>query len=1226
MQTTLLGLAIAFIVALVAALIGPYFIDWNQFRPQFEAEASQVIGAPVRVAGALDARLLPTPTLRLRSVMIGGPNDLGKIRADRLDVEFSLGDLMRGDWRANELSIGGLAVDLGLDRQGKIDLPAAKGQFNLGSLSIDRLNLTGRIALHDAASRKTVELNNVAFSGDVRSLAGAVRGDGSFVLDGTRYPFRISSGKAGEGNGTRVRLTIDPAERPLAADLDGVLSFEARSPRFEGIMTLATIAPKPKNSAAPPVAPWRVTAKVKADHDKAQFDQIEASYGSDERVLKFGGGGDVRFGPSPLWRFALAARQFDADRLLTSDGAKDSGATQPLRWLPALRTLMASLPPSPVPAQIAFSAEQITLGGRPVLNLAADLHSEAALWTIDRLDFHAPGGTQVDFSGSVFAAPATAPGTISGVVDAESSDPDALLAWLEGRNDIAYHSQRPLRLRGDIRVTPDRIAMEAMKAEIEGLTMEGRVAFMAPGAGAGSRFEAMLKADRLDLDTAASFVDSVAGPQSNWPDQATVSLDVGSATSSGQEVHPFLAKFSYNPKTLSLEQLKFGQPGAVTMEGAGSFDRTEATGRLTLAATAASLAQLNALAAPFAPALSTRLNGVASQPGAARLKLSLDLGKNVDQADRGSARAVLELDSPPLKGVTTVTAKPLVAALRGIDLDQLGKSELNVESRLVAGRGDSLLALMGLDRVIAAGDGALQFEGSASGVWRAPVRMTAKMWGAGLDAEAQGTAEPWAGTPKANLNLKVRSVNLAPFLGLKPSDGLAQNIRLFARGSLSGDKLALDDLDSVVAGSRFRGHLALGLGEMREIDGEIGLDAVDVAPAFAYAIGASGHDAAEPLGAGVLKGWRGSIAFQALSGMLPGGTELRPVGGTVKGDGQSLRLDGIKGRIGGGDVTGNIDARQDANGIALNGRFDLAGVDGTALHYRGLKMPAGRTSLQMTISSQGRSVAALTGALTGGGTVTLESATIAGLDPHAFDIAIRTSDAGQMIEDSRLRQLVDPVLSAGSLSVASAQVPFSIRDGRLRVDATTLEAQGARAVVSGGYDIPADQLDIRATLSSTTAGSETSRPSVQLFAVGTPDALNRSLDVSALSSWLALRAIDRETQRLDAIERAPPPPEPSPPDASSTPPSTAALPSPPTSPAVESGRPPAVTAMPPPAPPRPRVVVPRPAAPPQGIISQQVAPLPPPIDVRPLPGPPPVKPKPRPPLVLAPQSPPQNIP
>src|SRR5437899_10889644 len=133
-QTTLLGLAIAFILALVAALIGPYFIDWNQFRPQFEAEATRIVGAPVRVAGALDARLLPTPTLRLRSVTVGGANDLGKIRADKLDVEFSLGDLMRGEWRANELTVEGLALELGLDPQRRIEWPVSNGSSNLASL------------------------------------------------------------------------------------------------------------------------------------------------------------------------------------------------------------------------------------------------------------------------------------------------------------------------------------------------------------------------------------------------------------------------------------------------------------------------------------------------------------------------------------------------------------------------------------------------------------------------------------------------------------------------------------------------------------------------------------------------------------------------------------------------------------------------------------------------------------------------------------------------------------------------------------------------------------------------------------------------------------------------------------------------------------------------------------------------------------------------------------
>ena len=51
-------------------------------------------------------------------MVVGGANDLGKVRADKLDVEFSLGSLMRGEWRATELTINGMALDLGLDSQG----------------------------------------------------------------------------------------------------------------------------------------------------------------------------------------------------------------------------------------------------------------------------------------------------------------------------------------------------------------------------------------------------------------------------------------------------------------------------------------------------------------------------------------------------------------------------------------------------------------------------------------------------------------------------------------------------------------------------------------------------------------------------------------------------------------------------------------------------------------------------------------------------------------------------------------------------------------------------------------------------------------------------------------------------------------------------------------------------------------------------------------------------
>ena len=71
MQHTLLGLGIALILALVTALAGPLLIDWGSYRASFESEAGRMSGLPVRIGGAIDVRILPTPTIVLRDVEVG---------------------------------------------------------------------------------------------------------------------------------------------------------------------------------------------------------------------------------------------------------------------------------------------------------------------------------------------------------------------------------------------------------------------------------------------------------------------------------------------------------------------------------------------------------------------------------------------------------------------------------------------------------------------------------------------------------------------------------------------------------------------------------------------------------------------------------------------------------------------------------------------------------------------------------------------------------------------------------------------------------------------------------------------------------------------------------------------------------------------------------------------------------------------------------------------------
>ena len=759
------------------------------------------------------------------------------------------------------------------------------------------------------------------------------------------------------------------------------------------------------------------------------------------------------------------------------------------------------------------------LGGRPLQNITAELTTDGRSWTFQRLDLRAPGMTQLALNG---AAPGS--DSFSGRLSVESSDPDTLVAWLQGRSEVNRRSTRPLRLAGDVTIAANHFAIEKLKADIEGGTVEGRIAFVQTGANKGSRIDAELKADRLDLDAAASFVRALAGPQGEWPEEAKLSLDVGRAISAGQELRPFAARLGYGATSLSLEQLRFGQANGVTTEASGSFDRTQATGRLALKSSANSLRDLTALLEPIAPAVRARFDALPSPPGATRLKLDLSLDKNAEHADRSDARAVFDLDAPQLKAIATLAAQTPVAALNGIDIDRLRNSDFTLDSKVSTPQASALLALLGLDRIVAAGEGASQFEGKLSGAWRRPLQLNAKLSGGALEADALGSVELSGPEPKANVNLHVRNANLAPLFGTSPADKSAQSVSLSSRLTLSGNRLTFDDLDSAAAGSHLRGHLAMTLDQEKSVDGEVGLDTLDLMPTLAVALGAAGRDAGEPLSAGLVTGWRGRIAFQALRGTLPGAIELRPFSGTIRSDGQSLALDALKGSIGGGEMTASLDARNGANGLALSARVDLSNVDAASLRYRDLALPKGRASLQMALTSQGRSVAALTGALAGNGTVTLDSAEINGLNPRAFEIAIRASDSGQVSDDNRLRQLVDPALSAGPITVASAQIPFTIRDGRLRVGATPLDAKNARAIVSGGYDIPADQADIRASLTPIMTGLSGAPPEIQVFAAGPPDKLNRSVDLAPLSSWLAVRTIDRETRRLDAIERGEPPP------------------------------------------------------------------------------------------------------
>ena len=398
MQTTLLTLAIAVILALLAALLGPHFVDWNAQRGNFERQASALIGLPVRVAGKMDVRLLPSPSLVLSDIEIGKRGDAQALRAKALGIEFALPSLLSGKLRAVELKVIGPELKLSLDRDGRAILPQALAGMNAEALSIDKLQIEdARIELSDAVSDARLVLGKLWFNGEVRALPGPFRGEGAFVMDGGLYGYRISSARP-EGPGARIKFTLDPSDRPVYAEAEGLLTSEGGAPRFEGLATVARRNAPVKGDKAPPGEPWKITSRVKANAAAALFEQVEFQYGPDERALKLAGTAEAKFGAKPRLDVVLSARQLDADKLVVaSDGQKIS----PRAAIAGLLSTAGEALRPPLPTGLGFSVDAVTLGGGTLQDLRGDLEIGAGGANVTSLELRAPGHARVHASGRI---------------------------------------------------------------------------------------------------------------------------------------------------------------------------------------------------------------------------------------------------------------------------------------------------------------------------------------------------------------------------------------------------------------------------------------------------------------------------------------------------------------------------------------------------------------------------------------------------------------------------------------------------------------------------------------------------------------------------------------------------------------------------------------------------------------------------------------------------------
>jgi uncharacterized protein involved in outer membrane biogenesis len=424
LQTTLLGLALALIAAILAAFAAPLFIDWNEWRPELEAQASALAGTRVSIAGSIDLTLLPTPAFVLRDVSLGDASSGSGMRAAEMRGSLALTALLSGKIEADAFVVSRPAIRLVIEKDGSLLLPtgATAGQ----EISVSGFVLeAGSLTIEDRRTNSLLAADDFSARGELVSREGPFRLDGGFRLNGMRWIVRASSGRFGADHAGKVRLTLEHASDGISFDAEGLLALTNARPRFEGKVIAAQRSGR---------LPWRITSDVTGDASEIRFANLEVALGQGELPITLSGEAKLAPHANGTLEAALSSKRIDLD--LGDQKAASTGAANVLPLLSDVRRTLGSLP---MPARIAVSADGILAGGQLMRDVRASFNVNRGAVVPERIEARLPGRAVVSLAGK------SEKQKFSGPLAFEAEDAQSFARWLLGE-EVAGKLTLPPRL------------------------------------------------------------------------------------------------------------------------------------------------------------------------------------------------------------------------------------------------------------------------------------------------------------------------------------------------------------------------------------------------------------------------------------------------------------------------------------------------------------------------------------------------------------------------------------------------------------------------------------------------------------------------------------------------------------------------------------------------------------------------------------------------------------
>jgi uncharacterized protein involved in outer membrane biogenesis len=1123
-----------FVLVLTAALVAPYFIDWTNYRADFEREASGILGLPVKVQGDASARILPFPSVTFTDVVVGAGDSEPAMTAEEFSMDAELAPFMSGEFRIFDMRVVRPKATVSVGADGTIDWamrpssPIAASRISLEKLTISE----GLVTIHHAGSGRDHVLSEINMDASARSLLGPWRAEGSLRADGRQAALSISTGAPADDGSMRLKLRTNPALYPIVIEADGDVRMENSAATYAGTFRVDAkedvtleLRGAEKNGAAAKadrqvVPPNRLGGKFTFDSHRLSIDEFRFESGPLNDPYVADGKAAIDFGAEP--RFSIVA---DGAQLRFDETTQQATPGQALdRRLADLQAMLTGLPQPTIPGTVEVNLPAIVAGDTMIRDVRVSAEPQGDGWNIKSLAAVLPGRATVEANGALATAGELG---FKGNLLLAVAQPSGFMAWLSKDVDEAIRRLPAAGFSADVDLSPRRQHFGNLELQLGAAKFRGEVDSRRP-ADARPTLLVRLDGGAVDFDGLSAFASLFVSEQGGNRFSGTdldLAIKAGPVAIAGLQAESLDTAVRLREGTIEVDRLTVGGLAGATMTATGTLRdlATHAGGTIDASIVAVDLEPLiEALAQRFPD---QPIVAALRERSAARAGLFADTEIDVvaDATAGDDGKRVYSLNA---KGVTGGTE------FSGSYLGAIGDPEAEIVMSFGGKNADaaSLLALYGVRTLPIDLVGAGETDITASGSWAKGLVATVKFSGDRATAGFEGTLSSAEQGIAAKGKAAVNASDIEPWLmtagfGL-PGMGTGTGVDLTADADYAGGLLVLSGLEGTVADGAVAGDVNLELKEgVPHLSGQMALDEIDLYPLARLILGDDTLESADSGWATTPFQQKSLAPFTADLDLNAGSLAAGPIAtasdaqASLRLDADGLRVSDLTGELAGGKVGGLFELKNNDGSGLLTAQLRLTNADVSQI-VPGIGL-SGRGDFSTALSASGKTIEGVVAALSGSGTATLRDVVIPGINPDAFPAFIAEADRiGRDVDAAKTAAFAPVLAGQGEFAAGNIDVAFTVAGGVLRAPPVTASTPSATLSAEVRADLNDGKLAVTGTIAYA-PGDEAlvgSEPAVGFIASGAPGDVSVTFDSGPLAQFLTQRALEKEQARVEAMQ------------------------------------------------------------------------------------------------------------